>query len=569
MNALKTLTILGLVIGFAIYANHWYSERSIWTDAFNTAGRALQEGNLVKAEKFGIIAVKEAEKTPTPDARLALSLNSLAKIYQRESKFDKAESLCKRGLEIREKQLGPVHYDVALSLNTLGGIYQEQGKNAEAESLFKRALTIYEKSRRPNRQEIASSYNNLGILYHKSGDYGKAEYVLRKAVTIREQTPRANQAELATSLTNLAAVERDRKDPIGAKYLYRKALTIREKELGPDHPDVAQTLVALAGLYLAEGDYANAAPLYKRGFAINEIALGKNHPVTISCAQELALALRRINQTSAAIKLEPAADRPISVFISDLAKTGNVHWLLLIQRCADGIKEHKYQEAEKAAKMALEEARKPGAAPHSLFVSSGALAQVYLAQGNLSQAASMYEQALHSDQLAPPGTKLLMLNNLAMIHTKQHQYAKAEEAYEKAVAISETALHEDNPALASAMANLATLRCNRGQFSSVAPLFLRSLAIQERMLSPNDPNLLHNRKNYATFLQLMSHQREAAKPKIQMMTQTKIRKGPSTGLILNSHAPTAQVKTTRSSTGLIQMTAPAPLPVDTFKGVYR
>jgi tetratricopeptide (TPR) repeat protein len=54
--------------------------------------------------------------------------------------------LFKRSLAIREKALGPDHPDVAISLNNLAGLYDKEGRYAEAEQFYKRALTIGEKA---------------------------------------------------------------------------------------------------------------------------------------------------------------------------------------------------------------------------------------------------------------------------------------------------------------------------------------------------------------------------------------------------------------------------------------
>ena len=52
----------------------------------------------------------------------------------------------KRSLAILEKELGPDHANVAISLNNLALLYDKQGRYTDAEPLYKRSLAIFEKS---------------------------------------------------------------------------------------------------------------------------------------------------------------------------------------------------------------------------------------------------------------------------------------------------------------------------------------------------------------------------------------------------------------------------------------
>ncbi len=60
--------------------------------------------------------------------------------------LSKPSGLHKRGLQIRESQLGPDHLDVANSLDNLARLYQDQGRIDEAKALYERALAINERA---------------------------------------------------------------------------------------------------------------------------------------------------------------------------------------------------------------------------------------------------------------------------------------------------------------------------------------------------------------------------------------------------------------------------------------
>ena len=91
-----------------------------------------------------------------------------------QGKFDEAESLYKRAINIFEKTLGKDHLDTANSINNLGTLYRKQGKYEEAEPLYKRTLEIREKSLGNNHLGTVIALNSLSTLYMAKGDLVQA-----------------------------------------------------------------------------------------------------------------------------------------------------------------------------------------------------------------------------------------------------------------------------------------------------------------------------------------------------------------------------------------------------------
>ena len=203
---------------------------------------ALEMGEYQRAEEWleHLLAIREQEGKE--DIELALALNDLAAVYYYQSRYEEAESLCKRSLKIRQKKFGKEHPDVAESLNNLALLYYEQVQYEEAEPLFKRSLKISEKIHGEDHPNVAPSMNNLARLYGSQGRYAEAEP------------------------------------------LYKRSLEIREKKLGKDHPDVATALNNLAELYKSQGRYEEAEPLYQRALAILKAKFPSGHP-NIDAAQ--------------------------------------------------------------------------------------------------------------------------------------------------------------------------------------------------------------------------------------------------------------------------------------------
>ena len=62
-----------------------------------------------------------------------------------QGKYDQAEPLIRRAIEIGEKVLGKDHPDVAGRYNNLANLLKEQRKYTEAEPLYRRAIEIDER----------------------------------------------------------------------------------------------------------------------------------------------------------------------------------------------------------------------------------------------------------------------------------------------------------------------------------------------------------------------------------------------------------------------------------------
>ena len=92
---------------------------------------------------------------------VATQLNNQAQSLYTQGKYDEAEQLFRRVLEIDEKDLGQDHPDVAACLNNLALLLKTQGKYIEAEALNRRALSILEKQYGREDPDVASCLNNL------------------------------------------------------------------------------------------------------------------------------------------------------------------------------------------------------------------------------------------------------------------------------------------------------------------------------------------------------------------------------------------------------------------------
>src|SRR5882762_6621445 len=70
----------------------------------------------------------------------AVCLGDLAHVYMDQQKFDQAEAILKRELQVREKAVGPNDPDIVSTLDRLALLCQKESRYPEGEALLKRAL---------------------------------------------------------------------------------------------------------------------------------------------------------------------------------------------------------------------------------------------------------------------------------------------------------------------------------------------------------------------------------------------------------------------------------------------
>jgi tetratricopeptide (TPR) repeat protein len=93
-----------------------------------------------------------------------MSLNNLGGLFDSQSRYEEAEPLWTRALEITEKALGMEHQNTAKALRNLGGLYAQRGLFHKADPILRRAFFIAEKlpeGRYPKIADYAKSYINV------------------------------------------------------------------------------------------------------------------------------------------------------------------------------------------------------------------------------------------------------------------------------------------------------------------------------------------------------------------------------------------------------------------------
>ena len=91
----------------------------------------------------------------------------------RQGNYNKAEKIGKQVVVLSEEVFGKDHIFVALDLDELAKIYKAQNRFDKAEPIYKRELEIWKKTRAPDHIRAIETMKNLMITYEKLGNIEK------------------------------------------------------------------------------------------------------------------------------------------------------------------------------------------------------------------------------------------------------------------------------------------------------------------------------------------------------------------------------------------------------------
>jgi tetratricopeptide (TPR) repeat protein len=139
--------------------------------------------NTRQAEKSYNEAL-EIVRTSSVSFDTSVLLNNLGAVYLQQHKFELAEDVLKRALQIKEADKSMVDRDLTSELNMLGTVYMATGKFAEAEKQYRRSLKILESRRSDFAPPIARVLHSLSKAYSKLNRQSESEAALREAAKI-------------------------------------------------------------------------------------------------------------------------------------------------------------------------------------------------------------------------------------------------------------------------------------------------------------------------------------------------------------------------------------------------
>ena len=165
------------------------SQPSRWEALTEAARRCVAEKQFDKAEEAFLAALREAEQFGDADPRVAVTLNALARVYHRRSKFFPAAALLHRLLGIKEREHGEEHPELAGILSNLAEMYARLGDARQELELRERALHIRVQGGEAEGGALEGLRGRIAELKQKLADEKASEEAARNAPPPRIPVP--------------------------------------------------------------------------------------------------------------------------------------------------------------------------------------------------------------------------------------------------------------------------------------------------------------------------------------------------------------------------------------------
>jgi len=251
------------IIGIASKIGDDRQKGDLWVFlVWEKAKELIEKGALAEGSKIleTILKYILSLNDHTLDSNIAVIYHRLAMVEERRNNFDKAESLYKKSLAIREKS-GLLESVGATSLG-LGILATHRKKYSNAEEWYKKALDTF--TMLGIEKDIAGTCHNIGMLEMERKKYARAEENYMKALTIYENT--GNKIEAASSCYHLGNANMKQKKLDEAELWYQKALDIFKSYSNP--PMQVSVLQAMGILKLGDGKTGEAILFTGRAYLI-------------------------------------------------------------------------------------------------------------------------------------------------------------------------------------------------------------------------------------------------------------------------------------------------------------
>jgi|AGTN01.1.fsa_nt_gi Tetratricopeptide repeat. len=175
-----------------------------WETAMGGAKSAFDLGRYDEAQMFLEKAMALAGELQEQDPRRTATLDALGECLFRQEKYGQAEIMWQRSLNTKRQFLGTYHKDVAETANSLARLHYYLARFQEAEFLAVKCIEIYTALNGERSLEVASATHNLATLYHVQGQYELAEKAYKTAVDVRTQILGTEHPDTAVLLKNYA-----------------------------------------------------------------------------------------------------------------------------------------------------------------------------------------------------------------------------------------------------------------------------------------------------------------------------------------------------------------------------
>lgn len=217
-----------------------------------------------------------AEQSFTPSSEYyAICQQNLAALSKRQGKYNEAEAILIKLLEIQENSASIPCASKAITLNDLGVIYKRLGQYERSIMYFSESLRLKQSCLDPEDPSITISLNNLAGVYMKQKDYMRADSLYTAAIKIKIKRYGPNHPSTLLARNNLAELYRQQNNYAAALNILQDVRERKASSIGKRTLSYATTLHTIANVYFASGNFSEVLTYCNASITIKEKLLGK------------------------------------------------------------------------------------------------------------------------------------------------------------------------------------------------------------------------------------------------------------------------------------------------------
>jgi tetratricopeptide (TPR) repeat protein len=236
------------------------------------------------------------------------SQTSFATFYGRHDRYDDAEKLFLKSLELQNRELGPLHAGTLRTMNNLGAMYLNMGRLNEAAAMLQQTLDAKLKVLGPNDPLTLDTVNNMGNLYVMRAMFTQATEMYTRALQGYIDIYGHDHRSVVEALNNLGEVSMKTGDLEDAEHRFTAALGTASNTASDGSDSFTSNGNALvlyiksniAVIYALQGRSSEAIEVYMQVISGREKLLGPGHSLTLMSMCELADIYRDRGQTDEA-----------------------------------------------------------------------------------------------------------------------------------------------------------------------------------------------------------------------------------------------------------------------------
>ena len=288
------------------------------TSLNNLAGLQRKQSRFIEAEKGYELALKRFQETLGKKHPSTLAvMNNLALTLETQGLYDRAEPLYRKALKTSKSVLGEVHPTTIANMNNLAMLYS-QGTFDKSEPLYKETIDLLAGERGEEHPDTIAVKNNLGYLYLLQERNDDAVELFEEVVLVWEEILGERHQKYMKGLNNLGRVNHNLGELETAEEMIAQALELRVEVMGENHMDTLRSQHDLGKLYIDMDRLDESLELLQKTLKQAEENLGEQHPYTFETLNTLAILQLKMEDIEGAFSTQQTIFERRNIFLDQM-----------------------------------------------------------------------------------------------------------------------------------------------------------------------------------------------------------------------------------------------------------